>query len=433
MRKILKVSLIPIVIIAVLLMGVAIGYFSFTKKTEAPKQEVQEKQKDPYLAFLGEVYDKIKNNYWEEIKDKDLTNLFKLAAEKLTGTQQILKTENKEGVEKMVSGIFELLGQEKKKPFTLEIINLVLVNLKPANRSGLYSLQQKENLKNTVNNVNPDKNLFEDLGVAKDASEQEIQKSFEDKKKELKNQNTPEAQQQLKDLEYAHSVLSNENQKERYEKAGIEPTVFAKLLDPEIYYIKISKVSPNTFSEFQETANNVKDPNGQINTLILDLRGNIGGAIDFLPNFLGPFIGPNRYAYEYFSRGENIPFKTQTGWMASLTKYKKVIVLVDDQTQSSAEVMAAALKKYNVGVLIGTNTRGWGTVERAFPIENQIDPNENYSIFLVHSITLRDDGQPIEGKGVDPTININDSNWQDQLLDYYNSPALVKAVKNLYQ
>jgi len=118
--------------------------------------------------------------------------------------------------------------------------------------------------------------------------------------------------------------------------------------------------------------------------------------------------------------------------LASLTRYKKVIILIDNQTQSSAEVMAAALKKYNAGVLFGTATRGWGTVERAFPIENQIDENESYSVFLVHSLTLRDDGQPIEGKGVDPTININDSNWSDQLLAYYNFPNLIKAIKSLY-
>jgi len=431
MRKILKISLIIIAIIALVSVGVAIGYFGFSKGDKA--QLTQEEQKDVYLAFAGEIYDKIKDNYWEKIEDKDLANLFKLAAEKLTGTQLRLKAENRDGVLTMMSEVLKLLEQEKRKPFTLETVNLVLTNLKPVKRSGLYSLQQKEDLKNTLNNVNLEKNLFDDLGVAKEASGQEIQDAFEEKKKELESQDTSEAQEQLKELEYAHEVLSDENKKERYEKAGIEPTVFADLLDQEIYYIKITKVSPNTFIEFQETANQVEDPANRINTLILDLRGNIGGAIDFLPKFLGPFVGPNRYAYEYFSRGENIPFKTETGWLPSLYRYKKVVVLTDNQTQSSAEVMAAALKKFNVGVLVGTHTRGWGTVERAFPIENQIDESENYSVFLVHSLTLRDDGQPIEGKGVDPHIDITNDGWEQELLAYYNSPTLVEAIKNLYK
>ena len=431
MKKPFKISLIIIAVVVLVSVGILIGRFGFPKTDKA--QLTQKEQKDIYLAFVGEVYDKIKENYWEKIEDKDLANLFKLAAEKLTASQLRLKSENKEGVLIMMSEVFKLLAQEKRKPFTLETVNLVLTNLKPVKRSGLYSLQQKEDLKNTVNNVDLEKNLFDDLGVAKEASKQEIQQAFEEKKKELETQDTPEAQEQLKDLEYAHEVLSDENKKQRYEKAGIEPTVFADLLDKEIYYIKITKVSPNTFIEFQEAANNVEDPANRINTLILDLRGNIGGAIDFLPSFLGPFVGPDRYAYEYFSRGENISFKTETGWMPSLYRYKKVVVLIDNQTQSSAEVMAAALKKFNVGVLLGVHTRGWGTVERAFPVENQIDENENYSVFLVHSLTLRDDGQPIEGKGVDPHVDITNDNWEQELLSYYNSPALVEEIKELYK
>lgn len=429
MRKSLKIILIVVSVVVVLLAGIGIGYFAFPKTEQLLTEE---EQKDPYLLFAGEVYDKIRDNYWEKMEDKDLSNLFELAAEKLTGSQLKLKTQDKEGVLKMMSEVFELLGQEKKKPFVLETVNLVLVNLKPANRSGLYSIKQKEDLKNTINNINTEKDLYEDLGVNREATDEEIQETFEEKKKELETQDTPEAQEQLEDLEYAHEVLSDENKKERYEKAGIEPTVFSELLDKETYYIKITKVSPNTFIEFQEAANWIEDPANRINTLIIDLRENIGGTIDFLPTFLGPFVGPNRYAYEYFSRGENIPFKTETGWLPSLYRYKKVVILIDEQTQSSAEVMAAALKKFNVGVLIGTHTRGWGTVERAFPIENQIDENENYSVFLVHSLTLRDDGQPIEGKGVDPDIDITSDNWEEDLLAYYNSPPLVEIIKSLY-
>lgn len=104
-------------------------------------------------------------------------------------------------------------------------------------------------------------------------------------------------------------------------------------------------------------------------------------------------------------------------------------MLVDQNSQSSAEMMAASLKKYHVGVVVGIPTKGWGTVEKVFPLEAQISQKEKYSIFLVHSITLRDDNLPIEGRGVDPDIKITDPNWTSQLLSYFNNPALVEAVK----
>ena len=101
--------------------------------------------------------------------------------------------------------------------------------------------------------------------------------------------------------------------------------------------------------------------------------------------------------------------------MPGLIRYKRMVVLINNQTQSTAELMAAVIKKYNVGVVVGTPSKGWGTIEKVFPLTKQIDPpsgeagqSEKYSIFLVHSLTLREDGQPIEGNGVLPTINIKD-------------------------
>jgi len=93
--------------------------------------------------------------------------------------------------------------------------------------------------------------------------------------------------------------------------------------------------------------------------------------------------------------------------------------------------MAAVLKKYNVGIVVGTKTRGWGTVEKVFEIKNQFDSTEKYSAFLAHHLTLREDGQPIEGKGVEPLVNIQDPNWQKQLNTYFHYPELTNAVAKL--
>jgi C-terminal processing protease CtpA/Prc len=95
--------------------------------------------------------------------------------------------------------------------------------------------------------------------------------------------------------------------------------------------------------------------------------------------------------------------------------------------------MAAALKKYNVGILVGEKTRGWGTIEKVFPLETQIDEKEKYSVFLVHSLTLRDDGQPIEGNGVEPVVDISQADWQDRLYRYLPSPPLIEAVAQVLE
>jgi C-terminal processing protease CtpA/Prc len=243
-----------------------------------------------------------------------------------------------------------------------------------------------------------------------------------------------EAQQKLALVTRAKETLTQSEKKEKYDQQGIESTVYAKLVRPNILLLRIKQLSPVTYEEIQKATNDIdKNAGPNLNTLILDLRGNVGGSFDVLPYFLGFFIGKDQYAYEWYQQGNYTPFKTVVGWLPGLVRYKKVVTLIDEQVQSSAEVMAATLKKYNVGVVIGTKTKGWGTIEKVFPIDNQIDNQETYSMFLVHHITLRDDNQPIEGRGVDPTININDKNWQEQLNAYFNYQPLINAVKEIWE
>lgn len=410
--------------------GSAYLYFQTKAKRAAPGAAAPDK----YHAFVGEVYDKILENYWDKIGDDGLTNLFKLAAEKMTATPQKIKTKDKEGLLTMVDLLLKEREETKKKEVVVNLTQLVLGNLSPFGRNGLYTRKEETQLKNLVQNVNPEKNLYENLGVSKEAPPEIIQQQYEKKAAELEKlkESSPEAKKKLEEVRYAYQVLSDQEKKTRYDTVGAEPTVFAKAIRPAILHLYIKRFSPTTLEEFQKALNNV-DSTPELNTLILDLRGNIGGAIDLIPYFLGPFIGQNQYAYEFLHQSEYTPYKTQIGWLPALIRYKKVIVLIDGQSQSTAELTASVLKRYNVGVLVGEKTKGWGTIEKVFELKNQIDPAEKYSVFLVHTLTLREDNQPLEGRGVEPVIKISDPNWEKQLLEYFNYPELNAAVKELWQ
>jgi len=359
-----------VVILIILCAGSAIGTYFYFKHNQKPETPAEQTSENIYVEFLSEVYDKIKENYWNKMSDEELANLFKLATEKLVQTPQNLSSADKRGMTEMVTSALEKIEESKKKDFSAQLAHLVLWNLKPFGRSALYVKKDEENLKNTVENVNP-------------------------------------------------------------ETGKVEPTVGANLVRPTILHLYISKISPTTLDDFKKETEKFDNTEG-LNALILDLRGNIGGSLDMLQYLLGPFIGPNNYAFEIFQQGNYDPFKTKFGWLPSLVRYKRVVILADNNTQSSAEVMLAALKKYNVGVFVGTKTKGWGTIEKVYEVDHQIDPNEKFSIFLVNHLTLRDDNQPIEEAGVEPTIDVNDPKWENKLFDYFNSNELVKAVKEVW-
>ena len=380
---------------------------------------------DKYTVFIDEVYDKIQQNYWEKITDTELSNLFLLATQKLTNSQYNLSSSDKNGIIRLTEEVLKNIAEEKKKEYVANLTDIVLANLQPFGRSRLYSQREELSLSNTVNNVNPQSNYFEKLGISTSASETEIKQAYDSKEAAA----TTSAEKE--EIKQAYSVLKDGEARKIYEVSGVEPTIEYKLLSPNIFYMHLTKFSPTSLDEFVRVTAKVDNKSEELDTLILDLRDNIGGAIDILPYFLGPFIGADNYAYQFYHQGEKQDFKTLTGWLNSIVRYKKVVVLINGGTQSTAEVMVAVLKKYNVGVVVGTRTKGWGTVEKVFGIDNQIANEEKFSLFLVHNITLRDDGQPIEGRGVEPMIDTTNINWKKELLKRFDNQKIVNAVEEV--
>jgi len=358
------------VLIAIVLFSFGAGASFFYFQKQNFNSLPNEEKKNAPIDFLSEIYDNILKEYWDIPNEAILVNFFKQKSESLTGNQYTLKSTDRAGLREMLETIIKDLKVDQKKEFSVTLAATVLSNLAPQDRSGLYTLQDEKELANRVNNVNPE------TGV-------------------------------------------------------IEPSIVSELVRPDIFYIAIKRFSPTSFDEFQKAANSLGDQKG-IDTLILDLRGNIGGSIDILQYFLGPFIGIDQYAYEFLHQGERQIFKTKTGWLPSLVRYKKMVILVDGQSQSTVEVMAGVLKKYNVGVVVGIKTKGWGTVEKVFEINNQIDSQEKYSMFLVHSLTLADDNQLIEGRGIVPNISLDDAAWQTELFSYFHYPELGEVIKELW-
>lgn len=382
-------------LIFLVIFSIGIGFGSkYVKQNQT--QNTQTEKNTP-KAFISEIYDKIKENYWNNISETELKELFKQATDRN--------------------------GGQVNASNAAQIAQTVLSSLNPQGRSGLYTQKQETELKNKVDNINPEKDLYKDLGVSKEASKEAIEQAFQKKSQEA-------PKEKLKELTYAKDVLTKEDTKERYDQNKVEPTIFAKVIKPSTLYIQFKKFSPTSYDEFIKAFEDHKD-DSSLTALIFDLRGNIGGAIDSTAYYLGNFIGKNVSAFDFYHKGEYTPFKTPTDKLPSISKYKQVVILVDNSTQSSAEMMAASFKKYHIGVVLGTNTKGWGTVERVFPLDNQFEQGQKYSLFLVHSVTLREDNQPIEGRGVEPDININASDWEQKLYQYFRNPDLNSAVKQI--
>jgi hypothetical protein len=417
-------------LIALLLVGA--GTFAALQMRHnqiAAKQIATQTAIQPYLDFSDEVYDTITQNYWNKITNDQLTHLYLLAANKIsTSTKLNLLSKDKSGLNSLIADKIKNLPADKKKDFVTTLANVVLANLEPFGRSSLYTQASVQALNNEVNNVDTTTNLYSDLGVNKTASGQQIAQAYQQKSADLKKQSTPEAKQQLALVNRAYQALSAPQKRQSYDQTGEEPAVTYQSLGTNVYYVKISRFAPDLLTELQTAASNTP---ASAKFLILDLRGNIGGDIDQLSSVLGNFLGPNQNAFDFYHQGNLTPYPALGNILPQFGKFQKTVILVDNQVQSSAELMAASLKKYHYGILVGNTTRGWGTVEKVFSLQNQIDAAQTYSVFLVHSLTLNEQNQPIEGHGIKPDVDISDKNWPEELLSATNSSSLVTDVKNI--
>lgn len=129
-------------------------------------------------------------------------------------------------------------------------------------------------------------------------------------------------------------------------------------VDDNIGYIKVNRFASNTMSEFLQAFQEL----GDVDALILDLRGNGGGLLDqavkmselFLPQ--GALItymeGMRVHTSRYVARRDG-PFMEG-----------HLVVLIDASSASGSEIVAGALQDWDRGVIVGRQSFGKGLVQR---------------------------------------------------------------------
>ncbi|MES2014500.1 MAG: S41 family peptidase [Patescibacteria group bacterium] len=419
-----------IVLCAMLVLVFGAGVYGWTAVQSAPKAPHYQtpEEADVYVRFDMEVYDKILTNYWMKAEDLKLPELFRLSVEKATQNPATLPSPDRGGVAKMVEGAFKnATSTDGRKQLALSLAAVALYNLPPAGRDGLLSKTEEVALRENVSNIDTSKDLYQNLGLQKGASTEEVNQAYAKKTAELKQATSSEAKAELEKVAYAKTVLTDTNKKTLYDQAGIEPTVFPHIFGTTLY-LHVDKISPTTLREFA-LAVDAASTTPKLDSMILDFRGNIGGALDFLPNFFGLFVGANQYTFDLFHQGDYQVERTTQGKFDELGRYTEMAILTDAMTQSTAELTAATFKKFNRAHTVGVTTRGWGTVENTYPLETRIDPATTYSLLLVNSITLREDNQPVEGRGVDADVDTSKVGWENKLPNYFDSASLISAIR----
>ncbi len=131
-----------------------------------------------------------------------------------------------------------------------------------------------------------------------------------------------------------------------------------------------------------------------IHGLIIDLRDNGGGALQEANQLTGLFI----------NSGPTVQIRSRNGYMSrledtdpSIAYNGPLIVMVNRMSASASEIFAGAIKDYNRGIIVGTQTFGKGTVQALQPIENG-------QLKLTNAKFYRVSGESTQHLGIIPDI-----------------------------
>jgi carboxyl-terminal processing protease len=166
--------------------------------------------------------------------------------------------------------------------------------------------------------------------------------------------------------------------------------------DMGIGYVRITAFQKTTLQELDEAVARLRMEGTKV--LILDLRGNSGGLFDVAVQVAERFLSEGVIV----STQSQVPEFNKTHAAHNMNPLTwPMVILVDGDTASAAEVVAGALKDNQRGKLVGQTTYGKGTSQRVFKLEAA-----PAGIRVTLARFFSPSGRAYSGRGVTPDVLI---------------------------
>jgi len=132
------------------------------------------------------------------------------------------------------------------------------------------------------------------------------------------------------------------------------------MIDNQIGYIKISRFSATTYTEFKEALNKLLE-NG-MQKLVLDLQDNPGGYMDKAISIADEFLKDN--ALIVYTEGKETRYNAESRALKE-GKFEDnpVIVLINEGSASASEIVSGAIQDNDRGLIVGRRSFGKGLVQ----------------------------------------------------------------------
>lgn len=186
----------------------------------------------------------------------------------------------------------------------------------------------------------------------------------------------------------------------KVKRAGaVAPTVTSHVEDNNIGYVRLAGFDEGTSAALTASVQDLRQKVGnKLIGFVLDLRNNPGGSFDAAVAAADALIDKGDIAVVKGRKPDSA--KRIAATPGDLANGLPIVALVNGGTAREAELVAGALQDNRRAVLLGTKTFGESSIETIIPL------NGNGAIRLTTSRFTTPSGRAIQGKGLEPDLNV---------------------------
>lgn len=328
-------------VIFLVLISLIVGFFSGTIVSKNKTIIYGNQINDKNLKEFVENYQYILNNYYKEIDKEDLIN------SAISGMMESLDDPYSLYIDEDESNNFSITLDGSYKGLGIQIIK--------DNNTGYMLITSvfKDSSAEEAGVLVGDEIVSINGKEAKEITASEFSDMVFNSKENIFNIKL------LRDDEYIDVVLN----KKTIELDSVSYELIKKE-DKKIGYIYIGIFANNTYEQFKKGLEKLETEN--IDSLIIDVRGNTGGHLLSVDQILDLFLGSKHIKYKFDKDGKI----TTIYGKGNENKNYNIVLLGDKVSASASEVLIAGLKENLDSIFIGKKTYGKGTVQEMITLSD---------------------------------------------------------------
>ena len=240
--------------------------------------------------------------------------------------------------------------------------------------------------------------------------------------KEVTKDNYSESVSALKGEEGTTAKLVIQRKDENLEKIVTRKKINANnvessVISNDIGYIRILEFENNIYNQFKAEYEELVT-NKKVKGLVIDVRNNPGGIVSETVKIADLLCGEGKIVETIYRDG------SKKVYMSDKEKANlPIVVLVNENSASAAEILAGAIKDLKQGTLVGNTTFGKGIVQSIVPLSDGTAVSVTTAKYYTAS------GIEIHGNGINPDVKIDISEENRGLtVDFNTDEQLRKAV-----